>query len=136
MEGAGLFPFFSVLFPELLANWANPTANTFLDSFVPYRHDLGVPASVINVGVMEDVGYVSQNTAVLEMFRAYSMHGLQESDLLRAVEIVIEKSYPVPPTKERYCNRGQLSTGLASIKSITDLSNRAVWKEGCTHSTI
>lgn len=41
-------------------------ANTFLDSFVQYRHSLNLPASAINFGVMEDVGYVSQNPAALE----------------------------------------------------------------------
>ncbi|KAJ4346503.1 uncharacterized protein N0V89_010432 [Didymosphaeria variabile] len=103
-------------------------ANTFLDAFVQYRHSLGLPASVIDVGVMEDVGYVSQNAAVLEMFRAYSMHGLKESDLLRAIEIAIKRSMPGPPTQGTYCNVGQLTTGLASAKSIIDPSNRAVWK--------
>ncbi|KAL1597236.1 hypothetical protein SLS60_008818 [Paraconiothyrium brasiliense] len=103
-------------------------ANTFLDAFVQYRHSLGLPASVIDVGVMEDVGYVSQNPAVLEMFRAYNMHGLKETDLLRAIEIAIKRSIPRPPTKGRYCNLSQLTIGLASAKSIVDPSNRAVWK--------
>lgn len=103
-------------------------ANTFLDSFVQYRHSLGLPASVIDVGVMEDVGYVSQNAAVLEMFRAYSMHGLKESDLLRAVEIAVLRSSPSPFPTGKYCNMGQLTTGLASSKSIVDPENRAVWK--------
>ncbi|KAL5392876.1 hypothetical protein DPSP01_000571 [Paraphaeosphaeria sporulosa] len=103
-------------------------SNTFLDSFVQYRHSLGLPASVIDVGVMEDIGYVSQNAAVLEMFRSYSMHGLKESDLLRAIEISITRSIPGLRTAGRYCNLGQLTTGLASRKSIMDSSNRAVWK--------
>jgi hypothetical protein len=103
-------------------------ANTFLDSFVQYRHSLGLPASVIDVGVMEDVGYVSQNSTVLEMFRAYSMHGLKESDLLRAIELAIRRSMAGAQIEDKYCNLGQLTTGLASSKSIMDPSNRAVWK--------
>jgi len=103
-------------------------ANTFLDSFVSYRHGLGLPASVIDVGVMEDVGYVSQNSSVLDMFRAYSMHGLRETDLLRAIEIAIGKSMPGNPTAGRLYNTGQLTIGLASTKSIMDPGNRAVWK--------
>ncbi|KAL8884920.1 MAG: hypothetical protein Q9215_007139 [Flavoplaca cf. flavocitrina] len=34
-------------------------ANTSLDAFVLYRHSLGLPASVLDSGVMEDIGFVS-----------------------------------------------------------------------------
>ncbi|KAF1979110.1 putative polyketide synthase [Bimuria novae-zelandiae CBS 107.79] len=108
------------------ANYA--TANTFLDSFVQYRHGLGLPASVIDVGMMEDVGYVSQNASLLDKLRAYSMHGLKETDLLCAIETAIKRSLPGPPREGRYCNMAQLTTGLASAKSISDPSNRAIWK--------
>ncbi|KAH7400779.1 hypothetical protein DE146DRAFT_653958 [Phaeosphaeria sp. MPI-PUGE-AT-0046c] len=108
------------------ANYA--AANTCLDSFVQYRHGLGLPASVIDVGVMEDVGYVSQNAAVLDMFRAYSMHGLKEVDLLRSIELAIGRSMPLAQEAGKYSSSGQVTTGLASSKSILDLSNRAVWK--------
>ncbi|KAK6084146.1 polyketide synthase [Seiridium cupressi] len=40
--------------------------NTFLDAFVQYRHHNGLVASVIDVGAMDDVGFVSQNQGVLE----------------------------------------------------------------------
>lgn len=103
-------------------------ANTFLDSFVQYRHNLGLPASVIDVGVIEDVGYVSQNSTILEMFRAHGMHGLKESDLLSAIEIAIRRSMPGAPTEGKYCNLGQLTIGLASTKSMLDPRNKAVWK--------
>ena len=78
---------------------------------------------------MEDVGYVSKNTAVLDIFRTYSMHGLKEIDLIQAVEIAIKKSTPRPTSQGSYCNSSQFTTGLASTKSITDPSNRVIWKD-------
>ncbi|KAL9630961.1 MAG: hypothetical protein Q9204_004461 [Flavoplaca sp. TL-2023a] len=39
------------------ANYA--AANTFLDAFVLYRHFFGLPASVLDIGVMEHIGFVS-----------------------------------------------------------------------------
>lgn len=38
-----------------LANYAS--ANSFLDAFVTYRRGLGLAASVIDLGLMEDVGW-------------------------------------------------------------------------------
>ena len=35
-------------------------ANTSLDAFVLYRHSLGLPASVLDSGVMEDIRFVSK----------------------------------------------------------------------------
>ncbi|KAI1821733.1 KR domain-containing protein [Xylaria intraflava] len=50
------------------ANYA--AANTFLDAFVQYRHRNGlIVASVIDVGVMADVGFVSRNQDVLDRLR-------------------------------------------------------------------
>jgi hypothetical protein len=40
------------------ANYAS--ANVFLDSFAGYRHSLGLPVSSIDLGVIEDVGYVAE----------------------------------------------------------------------------
>ena len=103
-------------------------ANAFLDSFVQYRQNLGLPASVIDVGVMGDVGYVSQNAAMLEALRTSSAHTLGESDLLSAVSMAIKSSTPRPMTDTPYCNRSQLAIGMASTKLMTDPSNRSVWK--------
>lgn len=104
------------------------SANTFLDSFVQYRHALGQPASAINIGVMEDVGYVSQNPAVLEQFRATSVPTLREQDLMNALQLVMTKPTAPLPSSAGYKSLNQLVIGLGSTKPLSDPSNRAIWR--------
>ncbi|KAL8836758.1 MAG: hypothetical protein Q9170_002787 [Blastenia crenularia] len=104
------------------------SANTFLDSFVQYRHSLGLPASSINIGVMEDVGYVSQNPAVLEQFRATSAHLLREQDLMDTLHLMTIKSIAAPPSAAYFRNPAQTVIGLRSTRPLADPSNRAIWK--------
>ncbi|KAK7696673.1 hypothetical protein SLS64_014327 [Diaporthe eres] len=58
--------------------------NTFLDAFVSYRHSLGLAASVVNIGVVGDVGYVSENPSVLDSLRATGQYIMREPELLTA----------------------------------------------------
>lgn len=52
------------------ANYA--IANTFLDAFVEYRNSLGLLASVLDIGAMEDMGHLCQHSSILEAVRATS----------------------------------------------------------------
>ncbi len=36
------------------------SGDTFLEAFVQYHHSYGLPASVLDTGAMEDVGYLSK----------------------------------------------------------------------------
>ncbi|KAI1504774.1 hypothetical protein F5X99DRAFT_405775 [Biscogniauxia marginata] len=47
------------------ANYA--AANTFLDAFASYRHSLGLRANTVDLGLIEDVGYVAEQGSVLEV---------------------------------------------------------------------
>ncbi|KAM5343618.1 hypothetical protein ACJ41O_012155 [Fusarium nematophilum] len=47
------------------ANYA--AANTFLDAFSSYRHSLGLCANTVNLGLIEDVGYVAEQDSGLEI---------------------------------------------------------------------
>ncbi|KAK8042338.1 Beta-ketoacyl synthase [Apiospora phragmitis] len=77
------------------ANYA--AANTFLDAFAQFRHGQGQAASVIDVGVMGELGFVWDNRNILEQFRKSGMRILKEADLLGAMHLAIKRSAPPSP---------------------------------------
>lgn len=111
--------------------------NTFLDAFVHYRHSLGLAASVLDIGVMEDIGYVSNDANLLETLRATSSHVLHEQDLLDSIQLMIDRSWPMTasnattssPLTRAYVNRSQLCIGVRSSLPASAPNNRALWKK-------
>ncbi|KAK2761767.1 putative secondary metabolism biosynthetic enzyme [Arachnomyces sp. PD_36] len=114
------------------ANYA--AANTFQDSFVQYRHSNGLPASVLNIGAMADVGYVSQNQSVQDYFRAAGMPFLSEGDLFEALHLSIQQQLPINSQAARgdvklgFTCTSQLALGIRATKLMDDPSNRVLWK--------
>lgn len=108
------------------ANYA--AANSYLAAFTQYRHSLNLPASVLNIGIIEDVGYVSENAAILAQFKAMSYHTLQEADLLDALAFSISHQTAIQQSSTDYVNTAELTIGLRSTKPLSDGDNRAIWK--------
>lgn len=114
--------------------------NTFLDAFVSYRHSLGLAASVVNIGVVGDVGYVSENPSVLDSLRATGQYIMREPELLDCLELVLKRSgssaggedhgkkQATRPGTFRYSQPSQLGTGLRSLLPITAPNNRVPWR--------
>ena len=102
------------------------SANTFLDAFVNYRHDLDLPASVVDIGFMGSVGIAVENKALVEKLTAGGYYFLGEKDLVDALTIAIAYSRP---GNDPFMNKSQLGLGLRSTKPITDPSTRVVWKK-------
>lgn len=107
------------------ANYA--AANTFLDAFAQYRHSLGRVASVIDLGVMEDVGFVSESQSLVDYFKFLSAHLLSEEDLWEIVRLAIARSAPAKTT-DAYSNPSQIGVGVASYMPLADPNNRIIWK--------
>ncbi|WQF90289.1 Putative Acyl transferase domain superfamily, quinone oxidoreductase/zeta-crystallin, thiolase [Colletotrichum destructivum] len=117
--------------------------NTFLDAFVQYRHSLGLPASVLNIGIMGDVGYVSENNGLLDSLRSTSQYVMEESALLECIELMLKRSIvaqevPAPAAASsgggggrhwRYAQRSQMGIGLRSLLPITAPANRTTWRK-------
>src|SRR5436190_10495027 len=64
-------------------------ANTFLDAFVQYRHSLGLPASVSNIGVVKGIGFAAENIPVQKTLKVQGHHFLGEQELLNSLQFSI-----------------------------------------------
>jgi acyl carrier protein len=102
-------------------------ANTFLDAFTQYRHSLGLAASVIDLGVMEDVGFVAESVNLIDYFKFLSADMLTEKDVLDIVRLAIARSLPGEKT-EKTTNPSQFAPGVRSAMSLSDPNNRIIWK--------
>ncbi|KAG6358653.1 hypothetical protein INS49_012171 [Diaporthe citri] len=117
------------------ANYA--AANTFMDAFVQFRHHKGLVGSVIDVGVMGEVGFVSRNQDVLDRLDRIGMRILQECNLLDAVALAVGRSTAAAATSSSpasapgqavYTNPSQVLLGLNTSIPISSPLNRVAWR--------
>ncbi|KAL8917944.1 MAG: hypothetical protein Q9208_007653, partial [Pyrenodesmia sp. 3 TL-2023] len=80
-------------------------SNTFLDSFAAHRHSLGLPASTIDVGLVQSVGWVAQNVDKKPEIAAAAHDRLSEAELLAVIKAAIIN--PIPG-----CSFQRTATGL------------------------
>ncbi|KAL8707779.1 MAG: hypothetical protein Q9220_007231 [cf. Caloplaca sp. 1 TL-2023] len=65
---------------------AYAASNTFLDSFAAYRNHMGLPASAIDIGMVEGVGYVAENLERAPEIAVASHDRISETELLALVK--------------------------------------------------
>ena len=105
---------------------ANYTAaNAFLDAFVRYRHSKGLAASVIDIGVMSEIGVVAQDERLANQFRKAGYAMLGEQDLLDGLSIAIANSHAQPSSS---LTKSQLVLGMWSDLPLSNPANRVIWK--------
>ena len=116
------------------ANYA--ASNTFLDAFVQYRHDCGLAASVIDIGAVDEVGYISRTPAAKETMLAMSGRLISERDFLEALQLAIARSIAPPVTEKKlvgtrgihFQNPCQITQALECRLPIMDPQNNIIWK--------
>ncbi|KAK5991578.1 Highly reducing polyketide synthase gloL [Cladobotryum mycophilum] len=108
-------------------------ANSFLDSFVQYRHGLGLPCSVMDLGGVEGVGYLHDRPNKLHQYKASGLFLVQEQHLMDALQISIKQSFSSTAvtsagSRSSFINMSQLAVGLKSTRTMADAHNRALFK--------
>jgi NAD(P)-dependent dehydrogenase (short-subunit alcohol dehydrogenase family)/acyl carrier protein len=93
-------------------------ANTFMDAFAQYRLSLGLPACAIQIGAVEEVGYVAENVTVMQRFThtGGSESAVSEQELLEAVEAAVNSS-----SRNFY-------VGIRSNMCLSKPGERSLWK--------
>ena len=89
------------------ANYA--AANVFLDSFAGYRHKLGLAACSIDLGVIEDVGYVHERQDLAGLLDRQGLGGISEALLHEIVKMSIIQQMSIIGAQ----SPAQLITGIA-----------------------
>jgi hypothetical protein len=110
------------------ANYAS--GNSFLDAFAQYRHSKGLSASVIDLGVVDDIGFVAESSNLMEYFRSIEAYLLSEDEVRDSVRLAIARSFhgPKQGTEQVYTNPSQIAVGVSSYLPLADANNRVIWR--------
>lgn len=120
-------------------------SNAFLDSFVQYRRTRGLACSVLDIGVVEDVGILSRQPEILQGIKRTGVRTLNEQTFLDGMQLAMTRSKPTrvaapagtrnSETNEsissavfRFTCGAQVSLGFSSTLPLDDPSNSVLWK--------
>ncbi|KAL5355510.1 hypothetical protein BJX96DRAFT_184127 [Aspergillus floccosus] len=95
---------------------AYAAGSTFMDTFAAYRQSLGLPAVSLDLGVITDSGYLSENTDLASKMTRQGFQGSDTRTLMSLIEVAIthQHSGMVKP---------QIITGLGEWKEDQSLAN-------------
>ncbi|RMZ86790.1 hypothetical protein DV736_g5985, partial [Chaetothyriales sp. CBS 134916] len=121
---------------------------TFIEAFCQYRHSLGLPASVLCICPIDDVGYVAENPHALRASKIQGLHFCGEREFLDCVEFSILNQSPKEAERHNdvecsyrtpWTSSGQLIMGLRSELHLDDPKNPTNWRRdrrmGLYHNT-
>ncbi|GBF65175.1 highly reducing polyketide synthase [Trichophyton mentagrophytes] len=105
------------------ANYA--AANGFLTSFTQYRRKLGLPASVLELGMIDEIGMASENEAALQNARSTSLRLVYENELIEGVRLAVYQCRNPPPANSMTSSSSII--GLGNTKPLSEPGVRPLW---------
>ncbi|EXL92121.1 KR domain-containing protein [Fusarium oxysporum II5] len=113
----------------------------FIESFCQYRHSLGLPAFVLSIRSIEDIGYLAENPSALRSIKLQGLHLVRENGFLESVEasLFISTSGGRSSTSDSFenlssgelspwKNNGHIIMGLRSHLHLDDPKNPTNWR--------
>lgn len=127
---------FFVLFSSMSGTIGQPgqtnyaSANTFLDSFTAYRNELNMVASTVDIGAVQDVGYIAHSEDLLRKMEASAAHAVREQELLDGLSLAV-RARPVQQGNAAapLITHNNFVLGLWSDVPLNSDQNRATWRK-------
>ncbi|POR37432.1 Polyketide synthase [Tolypocladium paradoxum] len=106
-------------------------ANTFLDAFSQHRSNLGLPACSIEIGAVEEVGYMAEHESVMQKLKAAggSDGTVSERELLEAVGAAMTTMSSASGDKSRPTPSNNFCLGFRSSVPLSNPENRSLWRK-------
>ncbi|KAJ9252219.1 hypothetical protein DTO207G8_4834 [Paecilomyces variotii] len=120
------------------ANYAS--GNSFLDAFAQYRNDMGLAASVVDMGAVEEVGWISEHQGMMGKMSRSGFKPVSEQEVIDAMAIAMlaynkpdqaAKKVLVTSSKNNFyfLHKNTFLVGLALLIPLHDPSNYVIWKK-------
>ncbi|KAJ5748316.1 ketoacyl-synt-domain-containing protein [Penicillium nucicola] len=100
-------------------------ANSFLDAFVTYRRQLGRVASVLNLGIVEDIGVVHHDQPTLNRVKSTGARLIREDAVIDALHAAI-LPYRTPPNSVEFTS-SVMMIGVNSVKPLSAPGVTPLW---------
>lgn len=113
-------------------------ANSATEAFCRYRQDLGLPASVLNICPIDDVGFVAENETAAQNVQSQGLRPAGEHEFLESLELSILESQTAsslaadavqrPSVLESWTSPSHYIMGIHAGEALDDPKSRVMWR--------